>query len=104
MRATASTPARSWRGSCSSYSEGEAAMDLQLKSKAAFVTGASKGIGRAVAEELAKEGANVVITARTAEPLEVAAREIAAMTEREIVPMAGDMSQTDHVNRCLKAA
>ncbi len=79
-------------------------MDLQLKSKVAFVTGASKGIGRAVAEELAKEGANVVITARTAEPLEVAAREIAAMTEREIVPMAGDMSQTDDVNRCVKAA
>ncbi len=78
-------------------------MDLQLKSKVAFVTGASKGIGRAVAEELAKEGANVVITARTAEPLEVAAREIAAMTEREIVPMAGDMSQTDDVNRCVKA-
>jgi len=79
-------------------------MDLQLKSKVAFVTGASKGIGRAVAEELAKEGANVVITARTAEPLEVAAREIAAMTEREIVPMAGEMSQTDDVNRCVKAA
>ncbi len=79
-------------------------MDLQLKSKVAFVTGASKGIGRAVSEELAKEGANVVMTARTAEPLEVAAREIAAMTEREIVPMAGDMSQTDDVNRCVKAA
>jgi NAD(P)-dependent dehydrogenase (short-subunit alcohol dehydrogenase family) len=79
-------------------------MDLQLKGKVAFVTGASKGIGRAVAEELAREGANVVITARNAEPLEVAAREIVAMTDREVVPMAGDMSQTDDVNRCVKAA
>ena len=52
-------------------------MDLQLTGKIALVTGASKGIGRAVAEELAKEGANLVMTARTQEPLEVAAKEIA---------------------------
>jgi len=53
-------------------------MDLELTDKVAFVTGASKGIGRAVAEQLASEGANVVITARTAGPLERAASEIAA--------------------------
>ena len=40
-------------------------MDLQLAGKVAFITGASKGIGRAVAQMLAHEGADVVITART---------------------------------------
>jgi len=79
-------------------------MDLQLTGKVALVTGASKGIGRAVAEELAKEGANVVMTARTQEPLEIAANEIAAMTQRDVVPLAGDMSKSEDVGRCVNAA
>src|SRR5216117_789279 len=79
-------------------------MDLQLTGKVAFVTGASKGIGRAVAQELAQEGCDVVITARTQEPLEVAAREIAAMTNRKIVPLDGDMSKHADVQRCVGAA
>jgi NAD(P)-dependent dehydrogenase (short-subunit alcohol dehydrogenase family) len=78
-------------------------LDLQLDGKVAFVTGASKGIGRAVAEDLAREGAEVVITARNAEPLENAAKEICAATGRDIVPMAGDMSVTAEVQRCVDA-
>jgi NAD(P)-dependent dehydrogenase (short-subunit alcohol dehydrogenase family) len=78
-------------------------MDLQLMGKVALVTGASKGIGRAVAEGLAREGATVVITARTEQPLEDTAREIAAMTQREVVPMAGDMSKPEDVERCVNA-
>src|SRR6516165_4543195 len=69
------------------------ALDLELGGQVAFVTGASKGIGRAVAEQLAREGADVVITARTAEPLETAAKQITAATGGTIVPMAGDMSE-----------
>ncbi len=79
-------------------------MDLQLKDKVAIVTGASKGIGRAVAEQLASEGADVVITARNAEPLERTAAAIAATTHRTVVPMVGDMSRTDDVTRCVDAA
>ena len=78
-------------------------MDLELGGKVAFVTGASKGIGRAVAEQLAREGADVVITARTAEPLESAAKQITAATGSTIVPMAGDMSVTADVERCVDA-
>ncbi len=78
-------------------------MDLELTGKVAFVTGASKGIGRAVAEQLAAEGADVVITARKALPLEETAKSIAGKTGRTVVAMAGDMSMTEEVNRCVEA-
>jgi NAD(P)-dependent dehydrogenase (short-subunit alcohol dehydrogenase family) len=78
-------------------------MDLQLEDKVAFVTGASKGIGHAVAQQLAAEGADVVITARNAGPLERVAKEISAQTGRRVVAMAGDMSKTEDVDRCVTA-
>jgi NAD(P)-dependent dehydrogenase (short-subunit alcohol dehydrogenase family) len=79
-------------------------VDLQLDGKVALVTGASQGIGRAVAEQLGHEGADVVITARTAEPLEAAAKQIAAATGRQVLPMTGDMSVPEDVRRCVTAA
>lgn len=45
-------------------------MDLGLKGKVALVTGASKGIGKAIAEELAREGVHVALCARGKEDLE----------------------------------
>ena len=53
-------------------------MDLQLKGKTALVTGASAGIGRAIATELAREGAKLVVTGRRREELEKLATEIGA--------------------------
>ena len=79
-------------------------MDLQLTDKVAFVTGASKGIGRAVAAQLASEGADVVITARNAGPLEATAAQISRESGRRVVAMAGDMSRTEDVDRCVAAA
>ena len=78
-------------------------MDLQLDGKVALVTGASKGIGRHVAEHLAAEGATVAITARTAAALEVTAKEIQAATGQRVLALSGDMSVTADVARCVAA-
>jgi NAD(P)-dependent dehydrogenase (short-subunit alcohol dehydrogenase family) len=57
-------------------------VDLQLDGKAARVTGASKGIGRHVAEHLAAKGTEVAITVWAPGPLELTAREIQSATGR----------------------
>jgi len=51
-------------------------MDLGLRGRVAIVAAASKGLGRAVAEELAREGADIAICSRTAADLEKAASRI----------------------------
>ncbi|HEY9217911.1 MAG TPA: SDR family oxidoreductase [Phenylobacterium sp.] len=53
-------------------------MDLQLKGKKAVVTGASRGIGRAIAELLAEEGADVAICARGADQVSTAVEALKA--------------------------
>ena len=79
-------------------------MDLGLRGKSAIVTGASMGIGRAVAEQLAAEGCNVAIVARNAERLHTAAMHIAEASGTSVAGFAGDMSITADVNRVVDAA
>jgi len=67
-------------------------VDLELNGKTALVTGGSKGIGRAIALALAREGARVAICARESSALETTAREIRTATGAEIVPLVGDLS------------
>ena len=67
-------------------------MDLGLKGKKAIVCAASKGLGRACAMSLAREGVDVVITARTAADLERTAEEIRKATGVKVTAVAGDIT------------
>ncbi|MBV8911629.1 MAG: SDR family oxidoreductase [Acetobacteraceae bacterium] len=67
-------------------------MDTGLKGKRALVCAASKGLGRACATALAREGVAVTITARTKEPLERTADEIRRETGAEVSVVAGDIT------------
>ena len=78
-------------------------MDLGLKGRAALITGASKGLGRAVATELAREGAHVAINSRSADVLAETANAISAETGQEVLAVPGDVSQA-HVCEEIVAA
>ncbi len=68
------------------------AMDLGLRGRKAIVCAASKGLGRACATSLAREGVAVTITARTRDVLERTADEIRAATGAEVTAVAGDIT------------
>ena len=79
-------------------------MDLELTGKVALVTGGSRGIGKAIALELAREGVDVAICARTPEPLESAAQEITEATGRRILPITADMASREQIERMVETA
>lgn len=72
-------------------------MDLGLRGRVAIVAAASKGLGRAVAEELAREGASVAICSRDAKNLGRTAQEIEAATKAHVMWKALDVSQESAV-------
>lgn len=69
-------------------------MDLGLRGRVAIIAAASKGLGRAAAEELAREGAEIGICARTAADLKVAAERISAAGGREVFWQALDVGDS----------
>jgi len=79
-------------------------MDLELRGKAAIVTGGSRGIGKAIARELAREGASVVIAARGREALQAAAAEIADETDMPVSAIVADTSRDDSVREMVSEA
>ena len=79
-------------------------MDLGLAGKRAIVTGGSLGIGKAIARELAREGADVAVVARTKEQLEATARELAAETGRRVIPLAADVTSREQVEAMVAQA
>ncbi len=78
-------------------------MDLGLKGKVALVAAASKGLGRAVADELAAEGCKVVICARDGAVLKQTATEISDRHSADVLPVEADVSTSAGV-RALHAA
>jgi 3-oxoacyl-[acyl-carrier protein] reductase len=79
-------------------------MDLKLDGRTALVTGASVGIGRAIAKSLAAEGVRVALTARRLDKLQELAREIVAAGGREPVLIEQDMYAEDAASRIAAAA
>jgi 3-oxoacyl-[acyl-carrier protein] reductase len=73
-------------------------VDLGLSNKRALVTGASRGLGKAIAAALAAEGAKVAVCARDTARLEAAAKEIGA------IGLAADLSQPGAANAVLRQA
>lgn len=77
-------------------------MDLGLRGKVALVAASSRGLGRAVAEELAREGARLVLCARGEGPLRDTAEAIRA-TGAEVEAVVADVSRPSDVQRVVAA-
>ena len=77
-------------------------MNLELQGRTAVVTGGSRGIGRAVAAELAAAGVAVVIAARSSGPLQEAAEQLAGPAR--VVPVAADTTDDASVHALMQRA
>ena len=79
-------------------------MELGLSGRLAVVAASSRGLGRACATELAREGARVVVNSRTAAVAEAVAREIQAETGANVVGVGADLSDQSQVESLVEAA
>ena len=78
-------------------------MDLGLQGKKAIVCASSRGLGRACAVSLAREGVSVVVNGRDAERVALAAAEIADETGAEVVPVAANLDDANERERLIAA-
>jgi NAD(P)-dependent dehydrogenase (short-subunit alcohol dehydrogenase family) len=79
-------------------------MDLRLLGKRALVTGGNRGIGKAIARQLAREGVDVAIAARDRTALDASAAEIAKETGRRIVAVRIDTGSKESVDSAVAEA
>jgi 3-oxoacyl-[acyl-carrier protein] reductase len=78
-------------------------MDLGLKGRVAVVTGASQGIGKAIALSLSQEGSAVTICARNESSLVKTAGEIQAQTSNEVLPIVADVAKHGEIEAVVDA-
>lgn len=74
---------------------------MEFKDKVALVTGASRGIGYSIAERLAKDGANIILTA-TSNKIEEVAKELSSKYNIQAIGVAGDISKESDVKTLFK--
>ena len=79
-------------------------MDLDLKSRTAVVTGASIGIGRAIAKGLAMEGVRVVAVARRKDLLDQLVQDVRAAGGTAVIPLAQDIMEQGATQKLVAAA
>jgi len=78
-------------------------MDLQLKNRLALVSGSTAGIGHAIAQSLAAEGARVIVNGRTQPAVDAAVAAIQAATGNRPLGFAGDLSQAEVADALVRA-
>ncbi len=78
-------------------------MKFGLTERVALITGASQGLGAAIAEGLASEGARIVICARRAEKLEECVEKIRTATGAEVTPIVADVTSVDDTRNLFAA-
>lgn len=79
-------------------------MDFGLQGRTAIVAGGSRGIGKAIAMELAREGVDMALASRSMEELQATAREISEETGRKVVPLACDVTSREAVDSMVAQA
>src|SRR5258708_8737608 len=72
----------------------------QLKEKVAIVTGGSRGIGKAIAQTFAREGATVVICSRKQDAVDAAAKDLQGLPGK-VVPLGCHVGKLDELNRLV---
>jgi 3-oxoacyl-[acyl-carrier protein] reductase len=78
-------------------------LDLGIANRVALVMGASKGIGRAAAESLAREGARVAVTSRSADRIQETAQEVAAETGVQVHALTADTNAPETMSAVVES-